>query len=111
MSVVRKQYTDEFKRKAVARLGKESAETICKELKISSNSMLYHWRDKFKGGKKTKTFKGVKVEHEVNVKDAIICLSQARSMMYEELHQGKIKKLSSINRRVLDALDALTGEG
>jgi len=70
----RKVYSEDFKRKAVARLAHEYGSVIAKDLNIH-NSMLYNWKKKLK--KKSATSKpkdAKKPAIDVHVQSAIVYL-------------------------------------
>jgi transposase-like protein len=97
----RKQYSLDFKRKALARVANgESQEAVAQDLKLSTTSLLYKWKQRIGKEKAVMTA-------DSREKDAIVYLKHARVAMTEELRKGSVRELSKSNLLSLLALETL----
>ena len=83
----RKSYSEDFKRKAVARLAHEYGSVIAKDLKIH-DSMLYNWKRRFKKKPASGKSKEPKADNNVHVQSAMIYLRKA--IKHEKPHMTRL---------------------
>lgn len=108
----RKQYTEKFKRAAIARMETETTQHISDKLKIP-NSALYKWRrqlglERVKHVSAKKKVRVHRLAHLTSL-DAVVFLRKARKAMTEDLKAGKIEEFDRSHLLALHALDALSG--